>query len=286
MPFLKQMTLSWLKKSPARRLILQYRQATSRSGSLPDFIIIGAQKSGTSSLYAYLGQHPQLLPSSSKEVHFFDGGLNPKVDSFEKGQVWYRAHFPFRKNVSAYSKIFEATPLYIFNPFTPRRIFDLVPEVKIIAILRNPTERAISHYFHEKRKGRESLPIKEALQEEEKRLESVIKNKDYKNDIFIHHSYKSRGLYKKQIERYLNYFPWQQILILSSEEFFSEPNNTLKRVFDFVGVDTEFKVKDLKPRNVANNRSKVDSDVYEYLNNYFLPHNQTLYELVGKSYGW
>ena len=280
LPSLKQMARR-LVKALARRLIWQYRRATWRSRSLPDFMIIGAQKSGTSSLYAYLCQHPQLLPSSKKEVHFFDN-----IDNFEKGQAWYRAHFPLRKNVSAHFKTFEASPLYFFHPLTPRRIFDLIPEVKLIAVLRNPTERAISQYFDENRRGHESMPIKEALQEEEKRLESVIKNKDYKNDSFIYHSYKSRGLYKQQIERFLKYFPWQQILVLSSEEFFSDPDNTLRQVFNFVGVDTEFKVKDLKPRNVSNNKNEVDPDVYRYLNNYFLPHNQALYELIGKRCGW
>jgi len=213
MSSLKQMLPSWVK-TPVRRLTWQYRQATWCSRALPDFIIIGAQKSGTSSLYYYLIQHPQLLPSFRKETHFFDGGKCPSVDNFEKGQAWYRAHFPLRKNISNNQKTFEASPLYIFNPLAPRRIYDLVPEVKIIALLRNPTERAISHYFKEKRKNWESLSIYEALQEEEKRLESVIKEKDYKNDIFIHHSYKSRGLYKDQLERYLNYFPWQQILVI------------------------------------------------------------------------
>ena len=194
--------------------------------------------------------------------------------------------FSVEKKNSTFQKTFEASPLYIFNPLAPKRIFDLIPEVKLIVVLRNPTERAISHYFHERRQNRESLSIYEALQEEEKRLESVIKAKNFKNDIFIHHSYKSRGLYKDQLERYLNYFPWQHILFIKSEEFFSEPDNTLRRVFEFVGVDTEFKVKDLRPRNVANNRSEVDPKVYEYLNSYFLPHNQALYELVGENYGW
>jgi len=254
--------------------------------TLPDFIIIGAMKSGTSSLFAYLGQHPQLFPSSKKEVHFFDGGTSADVDNYVKGQAWYRAHFPLRKHMSTDSKTFEASPLYIFNPLAPKRIFDLVPKVKLIAILRNPTERAISHYFHEKRNHREPLSIYEALREEEKRLEPVIKVEDYKSEIFIHYSYKSRGLYKKQIEMYLNYFSWHQLLVLSSNEFFNELDSTLRRVFDFVGVDTEFTAKDLKPRNVANYRSEVDADVYEYLNNYFLPHNQALYKLVGKSYGW
>lgn len=268
------------------RLIWLYRQATWHSRALPDFIIIGAMKSGTSSLFSYISQHPQLFPSSKKEVHFFDSGLSPKVDNFVKGQAWYRTYFPLRKSMNTDSKTFEASPLYIFNPLAPKRIFDLIPKVKIIVILRNPTERAISHYFHEKRKDREPLSILEALQQEEKRLEPVIKEKDYKSKAFIHQSYKARGLYKKQLERYLNYFPWKQILVLSSDDVFNETDRTLRRVFDFVGVDTEFKIKDLEPRNVASNRSKVDPDVYKYLNNYFLAQNQALYELVGKDYGW
>ena len=263
-----------------------YHRATSRSRALPDLIIIGAMKSGTSSLFGYLSQHPQLFPSRTKEVHFFDGGKKPEVDTFLKKEAWYRAHFPLKKHMSAGSKAFEASPLYIFNPLAPKRIFDLVPKVKIIAVLRNPTERAISHYYHVKRKNREPLSIYEALQAEEKRLEPVIRDKDYKSEVFRHYSYKSRGLYKKQIERYLNYFPLQQTLVLSSDELFCEPDSTLKRVFDFVGVDTEFKVNNLGARNVGHNRIEVDRNVYDYLNDYFLPHNQELYELVGKSYGW
>ncbi|MBN1797232.1 MAG: sulfotransferase domain-containing protein [Spirochaetales bacterium] len=285
MPSLKQMIPRWVKKS-FRSLMWQYWRATWRRRSLPDFIIIGAQKSGTSSLYSYLFQHPQVLPSFGKEVHFFDGGLNPNIDNFKKGHAWYRAHFPLKKKLGSHSKTFEASPLYIFNPLTPKRIFDLIPQVKIIALLRNPTERAISHYFHEKRKGRESLPIMEALQKEEERLHSVLENKDYKNTIFIRYSYKSRGLYRQQLDRFLTYFPRSQILVLSSEEFFGKPAATLKQVFEFVGVDTGFKIKDLRPRNVASNKSRVDPDVYKYLNNFFLPHNQALYQLVGNNFSW
>ncbi len=288
MPSLKQMIPKWVKTAlrwPRYRLSMLYRLATWRSRYLPDFIIIGAQKSGTKSLYYYLSQHSELLPAFRKEVHYFDGGLDSHVDNFEKGQKWYCAHFPLKNN-STLQKTFEASPLYIFNPLAPRRIFDLIPKVKLIVLLRNPTERAISHYFHEKRLNKESLSIYEAFQREEQRLESVIKAKDYKNDIFIHHSYKSRGLYKDQLARYLKYFPRQQILVIKREEFFSEPDNTLRQVFEFVGVDTEFKVKDLRPRNVASNRGEVDQKVYEYLNSYFLPHNQALYELIGENYGW
>ena len=285
MPPLNKMRANWLKAA-SHRLIWEYRKATWRLRSLPDFIIIGAQKAGTTSMFRYLSQHYQLLPSCVKEVHFFDGGLNSNVDNFEKGEAWYRAHFPLKNKLNDGYKTFEASPLYIFYPLTPKRIFDLAPEVKIIALLRNPTERAISHYFREKRKGRESLPIIQALRQEEKRLESVENNKDYKHKNFRHFTYKRRGHYKEQIERFLSYFPMHQMLVLSSEEFFSETENTLKQVFKFVDVDTGFKIKDLRPSAVGKNKRKVHADVYKYLNDYFLPHNHALYELIGKSYEW
>ncbi len=253
--------------------------------SLPDFIIIGAQKSGTSSMFSYLSEHPQILPACMKEVHFFDGGLDPSVDNFKKGKSWYCSHFPLKKNNTG-TKTFEASPLYIFNPLAPKRIADLIQDVKIIVLLRNPTERAISHYFHEKNRGREPLTIYEALQKEDERLESALKKKDYKNDVFIHHSYKSRGLYKEQLERYFKYFSREQILIMESEEFFSKPNMCIRRVFEFVGVDPEYKVDNIMPRNVANNRIEVEPDVYEYLNNFFKYHNQELYEMIGEDFGW
>lgn len=264
----------------------RYRQLSWYSRALPDFIIIGAQKSGTTSLYHYLSQHPQLIRSYRKEVHFFDGGTKSNVDNFVNGQAWYRAHFPLRRNINTHQKTFEASPLYIFNPLVPKRIADLISEVKLIAILRNPTERAISHYFHSKRKGFESLPIMEALQAEEKRLKSVIENEDYKNHIFRHHTYKSRGLYKEQLVRYFNLFAKEQILVMNSEKFFSKPSVSLKKVFKFVGVDADFKVTGLEPKNVANNRTDVPPTVYEYLNSFFRANNRALYELVGENYGW
>lgn len=273
-------------KSVLHRLALKYKQATWRYRTLPAFIIIGSQKSGTSSLYYYLSQHPHLMPSSKKEVHFFDGGPHPNVDNFKKGQAWYRSHFPLKQNGTNKQKTLEASPLYIFNPLAPKRIAELIPTVKLIAVLRNPTERAISHYFHERRKGRETLTIMEALQAEEERLKSVIDKQDYKNIIFINHSYKSRGLYHKQIKRYLNYFTMSNILVINSESLFANPDDTLRRVFQFAGVNTEFTVKDLKPCNVGSTKTQVPLDVYEYLNDYFQHHNQAFYELVGQKYDW
>ncbi|HDD62059.1 MAG TPA: sulfotransferase [Chloroflexi bacterium] len=283
--FIRKMVPNWIKQL-AYYLTLKFRKINWSNRVLPDFIIIGAQKSGTTSLYYYLRQHPQLIPSYKKEVHFFDGGLDPNVDNFKKGETWYRSHFPLKRNTSSNQKSFEASPLYLFNPLAPQRIFEQVPEVKLIAILRNPIERAISHYFHEKQNNHESLPIYKALQSEEERLRPIIEKEDYKNICFIHHSYKSRGLYHEQLKRYFDYFPKSNILVISSQALFTDPSDTLRRVFRFVGVDTEFTVTDLAPRNIGSNRSRIDPSVYDYLEKYFRSHNQLLYELMGEDYGW
>jgi hypothetical protein len=136
------------------------------------------------------------------------------------------------------------------------------------------------------RHRRESLPLFEALQEEEQRLEPAIRVKAYRSRSFIHYSYKMRGLYKDQLEKYLHYFSRQQLLVLSNKDLFSDPDNTLRRVFSFLEVDAKFKVKDLKPRNVANERGKHDARVLQHLDDYFRPHNQALYELLGRNFGW
>jgi len=254
--------------------------------AFPDFIIIGAMKSGTSSLFTFLGQHPQLVESTRKEVHFFDGGLNPAKDNYAKGLAWYGEHFPLTSDLRRGQKTFEASPLYIFNPLAPGRIADLLPSVKLIAILRNPTDRAISHYFHESRKGRESLPIMDALLAEEDRLRPVLETHDYKSNTFIHCSFKSRGRYREQLERYVEVFDREQLLILGAEKFYADPVSSVQQVCRFVGVDQDHTPVDLRPRNVGANRSAVDSGVYEYLDDYFESHNQALYELLGEDFDW
>lgn len=254
--------------------------------ALPDFLIIGAMKAGTSSLVSFLSQHPQLLVASRKEVHFFDGGLRPSRDTYAQGPEWYREHFPLKREMGRGQKTFEASPLYLFNPLAPRRIADLVPSVKLIAILRNPTDRAISHYFHETSKGRESLPIMSALLAEEARLQPVLEAGDYKSNAYIHCSYKSRGRYREQLDRYLELFDEEQILVLGAEKFYADPVSSLQQVFRFVGVDEEYAPDDLRPRNVGVNRSEVEPEVHEYLDRYFETHNRALHELVGEDFGW
>lgn len=268
------------------KLAWPYRYLTSSDRALPDFIIIGAMKAGTTSLFKYLSQHPNLYLSVPKEVHFFDGGKNPQVDTFAKGESWYRAHFPLTRELDGNAKIYEASPVYIFNPLVPKRIFDAIPKVKLILLLRNPTERAVSHYLHGARRNWDNLPFYEALQAEEERLQPVLEAQDYKSRIFIEYSYKSRGLYKQQIERYFKYFSREQMLILDSNNLFTQTDSTVRRVFDFIGVDSKFQIDDFSSANSAPNKQQFEPHVYEYLNNYFKPHNQQLYEFMGEDYGW
>lgn len=263
-----------------------YRRATSRGRALPDFIIAGAMKSGTTSLFSHMAQHPGIFPTNKKEVHYFDGGLSPSVDTYRRGEAWYRTHFPLRRQMGAGAKAFEASPLYMFNPLAAGRIASLLPEVKIIIALRNPTDRAISHYFHEKRKGREPLPILEAFHREEERLAGALRTQNYKDQSFIHHSYKARGMYCEQVERFFQVLPRGQILILNSSDVFADAEGTLRRVLEFVGVDPDAEVGSLEARNVATNKSKVDPEVYRYLDGHFSAKNERLYEILGEDFGW
>ena len=271
----------------ASKIRFEYRKATWRARPLPDFIIIGAQKSGTSSMHDYLIQHPQLYSSPfKKEIHFFDSSTHQKkTNSIKNGEIWYHAHFPSRRERGVGSKTFENTPNYLLHPLVPGRIFDLIPEVKLVALLRNPAERAISHYFMCRRKKTEPLPMLEAFQQEQARLEKALNDQGQEN-AFSRKSYLSGGRYAEQLERFFRFFPAEQILLLASEEFFIDPHKSLRRVFDFVSVDADFKVPNLTPRNVGTGRSEVSPAVREFLDEYFKPFNQALYDLTGQNFGW
>jgi hypothetical protein len=275
-----------LRKKSVRRLVRSWRQLGWRQRALPDFIIIGAQKAGTGSLYYYLSEHPAIHPPLRKEIHYFDGGLDPRRDNFARGEAWYRAHFPRRDRLEPGARVFEASPLYLFNPLAPSRIASRLPGVKLIVLLRDPVARAISQYFMSLRRGFETLPLLEALQAEEARLAPVLAAGDYKNPLFIHNSYKMRGRYAEQLKRFLDHFSREQLLILDSGSFFRHPAETVSRVFRFLEVDDTFRPGNLKPRNVARNRGAVEEEAVAYLKDYFREPNQALRVLLQRDPGW
>jgi Sulfotransferase domain len=197
-----------------------------------DFLIIGAQKCGTTSLYNYLVQHPQIVPALQKEVHFFDF-------NFDKGLDWYFGQFP---NYNPADNLItgEASPYYIFHPLVAKRVHQLFPKVKLIVLLRNPVERAISHYYHEVRLGCEPLCLEEAIASEPIRLqgetEKLIADGTYYSFNHQHYTYLSRGIYVDQLQSWFNLFPREQFLILKSEDLYANPAQVLNKVLEFLEV--------------------------------------------------
>jgi Sulfotransferase domain len=245
---------------------------------MPNFIIIGAQKCGTTSLYNYLIQHPLVAPAAQKEVHFFN--LN-----FERGIDWYQSQFP---NIPSETNIItgEASPYYIFHPLVPQRIHDLYPQVKLIALLRNPIHRTISHYYHELRLGYETASLEVALKEEPNRLkgevEKIVSEGNYYSFNHQHYTYLSRSIYAEQLKTWLDMFPREQLLILPSEEFFRSPAKTLNQVCDFLKIPP-YELSQYTPYNIGD-YPDIDPEIYKQLQTYFAPHNHRLEELLGKNF--
>jgi hypothetical protein len=271
----------WLKER-----LFQLRLLTARWRRLPGFIVIGAQKCGTSSIYNYLAQHPELIPAFKKEIHYFDNGLERGQDHFHRGEYWYRAHFPLATPRNRRRLAFEASPMYCFHPEVPARIAAMDPAMKIVFMVRDPVSRAVSHYYHEVGKGRESLEFAAAIESEAERTGAAMAAGDYLDPEFKNHTYAARGLYAEQLERYLAFFPRDQVLVLDSAEFFSDPQSTLRRVFSFLGVRADVPIRDLTPVNVSRLRKQVDPAALERLRRFFAAPNRRFFDLVGREFDW
>jgi hypothetical protein len=264
------------------------RFVTSPLRDLPDFVIIGAQKAGSTSLHHYLAQHQQITTGASrKEQQFFDR-------NYHRGVLWYRTNFPIRehwhwgRDGKRQRIIGEATPNYIFHPLVPQRMASLLPDAKLIALLRNPADRAISHYFHNVRKGFEHLSMEEAFAKEDERLagerERMMNDEQYRGVTYLRHSYLSRGKYADQLEVWLQYYPRDQLLVLCSEDLFSAPQETLDRAFAFLGCES-YRVNVERKYNQFPN-PPVEDRIRKWLLGYFEPHNVRLSTLVGFEPGW
>lgn len=255
---------------------------------LPDFIIVGAQKCGTGTFYNNLVEHPSVIPAFVKEVHFFN-------NNFQKGAHWYKAHFPlspYKYYITHMCKraflTGEATPGYIFHPHAPRRISEIIPKVKIIVLVRNPVDRAYSHYHHEVRKRRETLSFEDAIRMEEERLRGefgkIMEDENYTSFNYFHYSYLLKGIYVDQLKRLSNFFNKEQILILKSEDFFHDHQAVFDRVLKFLNLPN-WQFKDFRKCNVGH-YPKINITTRRQLLDYFEPHNRRLYEYLGINFGW
>lgn len=254
----------------------------------PDFLIIGAAKSGTTSLYNYLISHPAIAPARTKEIHYFDL-------YFQRGSAWYQSHFklrsPRRWSITSRSQPItgEASPYYIFHPHALRRIIKTLPRVRLIVLLRNPVERAYSQYQHVVRQGYETLSFEDAVASEEERLagevEKMRKDESYYSFNHQYYSYLARGLYADQLMRLKEVgFAPEQALVLQSEDFFARPAERLLKVWEFLEL----------PNHPPRQFEKLNAGRYEKmaiatrnsLLKFYEPHNRRLYDLLGASFDW
>lgn len=269
-------------KGPLRRLRAEYHQITGPLRGLPSLLIIGAQKSGTTSLFSYLVQHPDVLASLRKEVHYFDF-------NYDRGVTWYRAHFPYAHQLRNGTLTLDASPYYLAHPLVPQRAARLLPDIKLIALLRNPVDRALSHYQHEVRGGRESLPFADAIDRESERLageEDRLRDEPGYYSLNHHrYSYTRRGLYIEQLRRWMEYFPRSQLLVLQSEWLFREPLAAIARVHHFLGLPPHPLDLD-RPLRQGNYDRTMSPELRARLATYFEPYNRELYQWLGEEFDW
>jgi Sulfotransferase domain len=272
---------------PVREASFRWRMLTRAHRILPSFLIIGAQRSGTTTLYRYLNQHHLVLPSFRQEVHYFD-------DGFRLGLDWYRAHFALvlqrdllERTHGAPPVTGEASGYYLFHPHAVRRISQVLPEARLIVILRDPVERAWAHYHQSVRKG-ETLSFEEAIRTESARIgpekDKMMNDESYVSWQYRRYSYLRRGLYADQLARLRSRFPREQILVLRSEELlFEDPGATLKRVTGFLGLPRFSPRVFTRPKNYY---PPIPAATKAWLTEYFREPNRTLFQQEGIDFGW
>ncbi|MFY9260095.1 MAG: sulfotransferase domain-containing protein [Gallionella sp.] len=221
------------------------------SGRKVDFVIAGVQKAGTSALDAYLRAHPEICMAKQKEVHFFD---RTRFFWLIPNYFAYHAHFSAENTHQLFG---EATPIYAYWDVSIQRIWKYNPQMKIIVVLRNPIERAYSHWNMERQRGYETLPFLEAIEKEEQRCKGVLPSQHRV------YSYLDRGWYSVQIRRIWRFFPREQIMFIKYETLLSSPNEVLEGVWRFLGVSPIIVEK--KIVHARNYESKISEDEFQLL---------------------
>ena len=250
---------------------------------LPGFLIVGAQRCGTTSMYRALAEHPSVRKAVlHKGVHYFD--MN-----YDRGLNWYRAHFPLTRGAPAgTAQTFESSPYYLFHPLAAERIAADLPGVKLIVLVRDPVERAYSAYTHEFARGFETEPFESAIHLEAGRLngeaERIVTEPGYLSHSHQHHAYRARGQYVEQLDRLERLFGRPDIHVVDSGDFFTKPEPAYDGVLDFLGLTADDYPQ--FERHNARPRSAIPESLRARLDEHFVSFDEQLTDWLGGVPSW
>lgn len=276
-------------KIAGRRMAGRWGSVTSDLRMVPTFVLAGAQRAGTTSLYRALMSHPLIYSAAfHKGVNYFDV-------NYDRGMRWYRGRFPMRATATARSLrtpgtpiTFDASGYYMFHPLAAARMAEDLPEVKVITMLRDPIERAHSAHKHELARGFETEPFERAIELEDSRLTGEIERMraepGYYSFTHRHHAYLRRGQYAEQLLRLRDHLSRDQILMVESENFFQTPEQEYTRILDFLGLPHV--MPDRFDRYNGRVRAPMDESMRLHLQDHFAPHDDALAELLGHEPAW
>jgi hypothetical protein len=280
-------------RARSKQALRAYGMASAYRRSLPDFIIIGAKRGGTTSLWRYLEQHPFLAPSFPerarfKGTHFFDTG-------YDAGMAWYRSHFPsearrrrIEQRLAAQVVVGEASPYYLYHPCAAERAAAAVPDAKLILVLRNPVDRAYSHYKARVRDSTEPLTFEDALDAEASRLageaDRIRAEPGYYSFAHEHYSYIEQGLYLEPLQRWLRYYPRRRVLVERSEDLYADPQSVYDRVISFLGLPPFSLLRTEQFNSTPSDPMRATTRAA--LLQRVRPHNAALEQFLGRQLDW
>ena len=240
-----------------------------------NFIVPGAQKSGTTALHYFLKKHPQIALPDRQEMHFFDdeGIFSHQPVDYE---LLHR-HFRVRAGLALINRrllVGEVTPSYLYWKPAMERIANYNPQIKLVILLRNPIDRAFAHWNMQRFKGREFLDFLDALKEEPRKIAQplTIESRRF--------AYLDRGFYSRQLECVFKFFPREQVHLVKFETFRDRKQETLDSIFDFLGVKRLRNIRD-KDRNVVPYERAMRPDERKYLSEVFLAEIAKLEQMLG-----
>ena len=278
----KRVAVTSTVESSVHALIRAARSPRASRRALPEFMIIGAQKGGTTSLFHYLTACPDVLGPLKKELHYYD-------HNFERGERWYRSNFPVRPDEDGWA-VGESSPYYLLHPTVPSRVAGHLPATRLIVLLRNPVSRAYSHYHHTREFGREPLDTFEAaIAAESQRTDAAwdrLVATGVREPAVEWYSYKRRGVYAPQLRRWFDYFPRESMLIMTAEELYKDPRGGLNRARKHIGLDEiDIDGSNFEPRNVRKYPPMLASTKAE-LGQTYLDDMLEVEEIIGRPTGW